>query len=46
MESSLHNGVGVGTEKRWDSDKIVAMELKYLEHLIHFTLLNLEPVKN
>lgn len=46
MESSLHNGVGVGTEKRWDSDKIVAMELKYLEHLIHFTLLNLEQVKN
>ena len=46
MESSLHNGVGVGTEKRWDSDNIVAMELKYMEHLIHFTLLNLDPVKN
>lgn len=46
MESTIHNGVGVGKEKRWDSDKIVAMELKYLEHLIHFTLLNLEPVKN
>ncbi|MBI5662372.1 MAG: hypothetical protein HZC46_09520 [Ignavibacterium album] len=46
MESTQHNGVGTGTEKRWDSDKIVAMELKYLDHLIHFTLLNLEPIKN
>ncbi len=45
IESSIHNGVGIGTERRWDSDKVVAMELKYLEHLIHFTVLNLEPGK-
>lgn len=45
MNSSIHDGVGIGIEKRWDSDKIVAMELKYLEHLIHFTMLNLEPGK-
>lgn len=46
IQFTAHQGVGIGTEKRWDTDKIAAMELKYLEHLIHFTLLNLEPVKN
>lgn len=43
---TLHDGVGVGKEKRYDNDKFVAMELSYNNHLIHFTLLNLEPVKN
>lgn len=46
MEHSVHNGVGVGVEKRWDSDKFVAMELKYLDYLIHFTMLNLQQVEN
>uniref|UniRef100_A0A7V3E7E9 ARG and Rhodanese-Phosphatase-superfamily-associated domain-containing protein n=1 Tax=Ignavibacterium album TaxID=591197 RepID=A0A7V3E7E9_9BACT len=46
IQFTVHNGVGIGTEKRWDTDKIAAMELKHLEHLIHFTLLNLDQVKN
>ncbi|MEP0862110.1 MAG: hypothetical protein HRF52_11810 [Ignavibacterium sp.] len=46
IECTTHNGVGIGTEKRWDSDKIVAMELSYFEHMIHFALLSLESVKN
>lgn len=46
LEFTVHNGVGVGLEKRYDSNKLVALELSYNEHLIHFTLLNLEPVKN
>ncbi|AFH49312.1 Hypothetical protein IALB_1604 [Ignavibacterium album JCM 16511] len=43
---TLHDGVGIGKEKRYDNNNFVAMELSYNNHLIHFTLLNLEPVKN
>jgi hypothetical protein len=42
----ISDGVGIGKEKHWDNDKLVAMELRHLEHLIHFTLLNLEQLKN
>lgn len=44
LSFTVHNGVGVGKEKRYDNEKLVAMELSYNEHLIHFTLLNLNKV--
>ncbi|MEJ5263527.1 MAG: DUF6569 family protein [Ignavibacterium sp.] len=44
LQYTEHDGVGIGKEKRYDNDKLVALELKYLQHLIHFTLLNLEKV--
>ncbi len=44
MQYTENDGVGIGKEKRYDNDKLVALELKYLQHLIHFTLLNLEKV--
>lgn len=44
LQYTEHDGVGIGREKRYDNDKLVALELKYLKHLIHFTLLNLEKV--
>lgn len=44
LKYTEHDGVGIGKEKRYDNDKFVALELRYLQHLIHFTLLNLEKV--
>lgn len=41
---TMHDGVGIGKEKRFDNDKYVALELTYLQHLIHFTLLSLTTV--
>lgn len=42
IQYTIHNGVGIGREKRYDNEKFVAMELSYNNHLIHFTLLNLD----
>lgn len=44
VQFTMHDGVGVGKEKRYDNDKFVALELTYLQHLIHFTLLSLQTV--
>ncbi|WP_337872608.1 DUF6569 family protein [Ignavibacterium sp.] len=44
LKYTEHDGVGIGKEKRYNNDKLVALELKYLQNLIHFTLLNLEKV--
>lgn len=44
VKFTTHDGVGIGKEKRFDNDKYVALELTYLEHLIHFTLLSLTTV--
>ncbi|MGQ9799682.1 MAG: ARPP-1 family domain-containing protein [Ignavibacterium sp.] len=44
VQFTMHDGVGIGKEKRFDNDKYVALELTYLQHLIHFTLLSLTTV--
>ncbi len=43
-EYTIHNGVGVGTEKRYENEKFVTMDLSYNNHLIHLALLNLETI--
>lgn len=42
LPSEIHKGVGVGEENRFETDKITGFKLRFNEHLIHFTALNLE----
>lgn len=39
QEFTIHDGVGIGQEKRYTSDDFVATELNYENHLVHFTFL-------
>ncbi len=45
MKYEIHNGVGAGTEKRFDMEDTTGFELSYENRMIHFVALNLNKTE-
>jgi hypothetical protein len=45
INCTLHKGVALGEEKRFDTEELTGFELKYKNHSIHLTALNIEKGK-
>jgi hypothetical protein len=46
INSTLHKGVALGEEKRFDTEELTGFELNYKNHSIHITALNIEKSKD
>jgi len=45
IDYSKHKGVGIGEEKRFNTEELTGFELSFKNHLIHLTALNIEKDK-
>ncbi len=46
LERKIHPGVGLGTEKRFNSETVSGYKLNYQEQLVHLTALSLVNKKS
>jgi hypothetical protein len=46
IASSIHKGIGVGEERRFETEDLTGLQLEFNKHIIHLTALNIEKGKD